>query len=253
MEQLEHVQSNYQPKCGGKYSCHSRFFGIGQSWVRICGHRRGLASSLARCQRTPTTKRDQVPLRDQEPGGSYPQLGSEDWYLQVNLPPLIYTTFANPPSDAGIYDCGFYPGSYGYEELDAGTYASWGIDYLKYDNCGGFQANTLSPQERFTIMGNALKNTGREIFYSLCQWGNQFPWFWADQFSDSYRMSGDITSSFASDNSGVCKTAYCLNTGYAGVSVLTMIRKMRELSGFQAPGSWGMYGRFFETMKLTMV
>ncbi|KFZ23694.1 hypothetical protein V502_01822 [Pseudogymnoascus sp. VKM F-4520 (FW-2644)] len=141
-------------------------------------------------------------------------------------------------SDAGIYDCGFFPGSYGYEELDAQTYASWEVDYLKYDNCGGFQANTLSPQERFTIMGNSLKNSGRDIFYSLCQWGNQFPWFWADQLSDSYRMSGDITSSFAADKSGVCKTAYCLNNGYAGVSVLTMIRKMRELSGFQAPGSW---------------
>lgn len=157
------------------------------------------------------------------------------------------------PSDAGIYDCGFYPGSYGYEELDADTYASWGIDYLKYDNCGGFQANTLSPQERFTIMANALKNTGREIFYSLCQWGNQFPWFWADQFSDSYRMSGDIKSSFASDSSGVCKTAYCLNTGYAGVSVLTMIRKMRELSGFQAPGSWGKFELYLKMVVLKMV
>jgi alpha-galactosidase len=112
------------------------------------------------------------------------------------------------------------------------------MDYLKYDNCGGFQANTLSPQERFTVMGNALKNSGRNIFYSLCQWGNQFPWFWADQFSDSYRMSGDITSSFAKDSAGVCTTAYCLNTGYAGVSVLTMIRKMREISSFQQPGSW---------------
>jgi hypothetical protein len=142
-------------------------------------------------------------------------------------------------SDAGIYDCGFFPGSYGNEELDADTYASWSIDYLKYDNCGGFQANTLSAQDRFKLMGYALKNSGRDIFYSLCQWGHQFPWFWADQFSDSYRMSGDIMASFATDNSGVCATAYCLNTGYAGVSVLTMIRKMRELSGFQTPGSWG--------------
>ncbi|KAH6694991.1 glycoside hydrolase superfamily [Leptodontidium sp. MPI-SDFR-AT-0119] len=141
-------------------------------------------------------------------------------------------------SDAGIYDCGFYPGSWGNEELDAATYAEWGVDYLKYDNCGGFQAATYSPAERFAIMRNALKNTGREIFYSLCQWGNQFPWFWADQLSDSYRMSGDIKASFASDSNGVCRTAYCLNTGYAGVSVVTMIRKMRELSGFQSPGSW---------------
>jgi alpha-galactosidase len=52
-------------------------------------------------------------------------------------------------------------------------------------------------------------------------------------------MSGDIKSSFELNSTGVCKTAYCLNTGYAGVSVLTMIRKMRELSEFQSPGSWG--------------
>ncbi|KPM43748.1 hypothetical protein AK830_g2750 [Neonectria ditissima] len=122
-------------------------------------------------------------------------------------------------SDAGIYDCGFSPGSHGYEELDTQTYAAWGVDYLKYDNCGGFQANTLSVQERFLRMSYALKSSGRSILYSLCEWGHQFPWFWADQFSESYRMSGDIHR-------------------YAGVSVLTMIRKMRELSRFQKPGSW---------------
>lgn len=144
-------------------------------------------------------------------------------------------------SDAGILTCSFKPGSYGYEELDAATFAGWGVDYLKYDNCGGFQANTLSPQERFWRMAHALKDTGREIFYSLCQWGNQFPWLWADQFSDSYRIAGDIHASFASDSSGVCSTAYCLNTGYAGTSVLTTIRKMRELSYFQKPGSWGKF------------
>lgn len=141
-------------------------------------------------------------------------------------------------SDSGIYDCAFYPGSYGYEERDAATYAAWTIDYLKLDNCGSFQAGTLSPQERFLRMGDALNRSGRSIFYSLRQWGNQFPWHWAS-FSDSYRISGDIKSAFGEDSSGVCQSAYCLNTGYAGVSVLTMIRKMRELSRFQRPGSWG--------------
>ncbi|KAK4115188.1 glycoside hydrolase family 27 protein [Canariomyces notabilis] len=141
-------------------------------------------------------------------------------------------------SDAGIYDCGFYPGSHGYEELDASLYAQWDVDYLKYDNCGGFQMNTLSAQERFLRMSYALKNSGREIFYSLCEWGHQFRWLWADQFSESYRMSGDIHSAYRADKSGVCTTAYCLNTGYAGVSDLTMIRKMRELSPFQKPGAW---------------
>lgn len=143
-------------------------------------------------------------------------------------------------SDAGILTCGkIYPGSHGYEELDAHTFASWGIDYLKYDNCGGFQSNVLSVQERFLKMSYALTATGREIFYSLCQWGNQFPWLWADQIGESYRMSGDIHKSFKEDKTAVCKTAYCMNQGYAGVSVMTMIRKMREISHFSKPGSWG--------------
>lgn len=37
---------------------------------------------------------------------------------------------------------------------------------------------------------------------------------------------------------GQQKTAYCLNTGYVGCSVLTIIRKIREISAFQKPGSW---------------
>jgi alpha-galactosidase len=41
----------------------------------------------------------------------------------------------------GIYSspvpktCGGYEGSYGHEEQDARTYATWGMDYLKYDLC----------------------------------------------------------------------------------------------------------------------
>lgn len=35
-------------------------------------------------------------------------------------------------SDAGRYTCGQYEGSLGHEEIDAKTWASWGVDYLKY-------------------------------------------------------------------------------------------------------------------------
>lgn len=34
-------------------------------------------------------------------------------------------------SSAGVYTCGQYAGSLGYEEIDAQTWASWGVDYLK--------------------------------------------------------------------------------------------------------------------------
>lgn len=38
-------------------------------------------------------------------------------------------------SSAGTKTCAGYPASIGYESIDAQTFASWGIDYLKYDNC----------------------------------------------------------------------------------------------------------------------
>ena len=37
-------------------------------------------------------------------------------------------------SSAGLYTCGQYAGSLGHETIDANTWASWGVDYLKYVN-----------------------------------------------------------------------------------------------------------------------
>ena len=68
-------------------------------------------------------------------------------------------------SDAGNRTCGKRPGSLGFEKKDAETYASWGVDYLKYDNC--FTDGT-KPEVRYPVMRDALNATGRPIFYSLC-------------------------------------------------------------------------------------
>lgn len=51
--------------------------------------------------------------------------------------------------DSGTMTCEFRPGSWGYEQRDALTLASWEIDYWKYDNCGGFAAMVDSPEVRF--------------------------------------------------------------------------------------------------------
>ncbi|OJJ55367.1 hypothetical protein ASPSYDRAFT_158529 [Aspergillus sydowii CBS 593.65] len=140
--------------------------------------------------------------------------------------------------DSGILTCGFRPGSWGYEERDAMTLAEWGVDYWKYDNCGGFQAMTHAPQDRFLTMQNALLRTGRDIFFSVCEWGFQFPWHWGGNIGHSYRMSGDITASFTNETGCPCKTAYCLNTGYAGCSVTSILQKMREISVYQERSHW---------------
>ncbi|GKC56030.1 alpha-galactosidase 1 [Tanacetum coccineum] len=58
------------------------------------------------------------------------------------------------------------PGSLGHEEQDAKTFASWGIDYLKYDNSNN---EGFKPTIRYPIMAKALINAGRPIFFSLCE------------------------------------------------------------------------------------
>lgn len=84
-------------------------------------------------------------------------------------------------SDAGAYTCGMYAGSLGHETKDAQTFASWGVDYLKYDNCYN-QGQSGTPQityGRYKTMSDALNATGRPILYSMCNWGEDGPWNWA--------------------------------------------------------------------------
>ncbi|CAL9079800.1 unnamed protein product [Musa textilis] len=93
-------------------------------------------------------------------------------------------------SDAGTQTCSkTMPGSLGYEEQDAKTFAAWGIDYLKYDNCNN---QGIKPIERYTKMSRALKNCGRPIFFSLCEWGVDKPATWASTVGHSWRTTEDI-------------------------------------------------------------
>ena len=62
-------------------------------------------------------------------------------------------------SSAGTKTCQGLPGGLGHEVTDAKTYASWGVDYLKYDNC--YNVDGISALERYTAMSNALRDAGR--------------------------------------------------------------------------------------------
>ncbi|EFJ33749.1 hypothetical protein SELMODRAFT_83268 [Selaginella moellendorffii] len=98
-------------------------------------------------------------------------------------------------SDAGYFTCEKQPGSLGYEEQDAETFASWGIDYLKYDNC---YTDGSKPELRYPIMQEALAKTGRKIFFSICEWGVDDPAEWAPDVGNSWRTTGDITDTWKS-------------------------------------------------------
>ena len=77
--------------------------------------------------------------------------------------------------DVGLNTCDGYPGSWSYEVVDAQTFASWGVDYLKYDGCySTWPSNNGSIfAEGFTKMRDALANVGRPIVYSI-EWDTQY-------------------------------------------------------------------------------
>jgi len=69
-------------------------------------------------------------------------------------------------SDSGYYTCQKKPGSLNFEELDAETFAKWGVDLLKFDNC----FSTLEhPKFRYARMRDALNHTGRPILFMMCE------------------------------------------------------------------------------------
>lgn len=109
----------------------------------------------------------------------------------------LYTSAGSFTCEPNQPDHGF-PGGLGHEREDAALFASWGVDYLKYDNCNN---EKIDAKQRYTAMGEALRATGRPIFYSVCEWGENRPWLWAGELpvgGNSWRTTGDIRDEYAS-------------------------------------------------------
>jgi alpha-galactosidase len=94
----------------------------------------------------------------------------------------------------GPNTCAGYEGTYGHEEQDAKTFASWGIDYVKYDWCGArILYSDQEMQAVYQKFGDALLKSGRPIVYSLCQYGRAEVWKWGpDVGGNLWRTTGDI-------------------------------------------------------------
>jgi alpha-galactosidase len=91
--------------------------------------------------------------------------------------------------------CDGRPGSFGYETLDAQTYASWGVDLLKYDNCGDM--HTIGqPEARYPVMRDALNATGRQMIFAACEWAVDFPGTWMAPVAHSWRATYDIQNTW---------------------------------------------------------
>jgi alpha-galactosidase len=106
-------------------------------------------------------------------------------------------------SAPGCFTCQQLMGSIGHEQIDANDYASWGVDYLKYDWCNypktaveAKQTSQDSCRAAFELMRNCLKNTGRPIVFSINDdcgktvKENSLPW--AKTVANLHRTGEDI-------------------------------------------------------------
>jgi alpha-galactosidase len=99
-------------------------------------------------------------------------------------------------TDAGSATCQGLPGSLGYEQQDADTYASWGVDFVKVDWCN---SDGLDPPAQYNKMRDALgaaaANTGRPMVFSICDWGVDSPWSWGPRTGNMWRTTQDTGGS----------------------------------------------------------
>ncbi|MCK2240244.1 NPCBM/NEW2 domain-containing protein [Crossiella sp. S99.2] len=120
-------------------------------------------------------------------------------------------------TSAGTKTCNAlgFPGGLNHEEQDARLFASWGVDYLKYDNCNN---QGVDAKMRYRKMRDALKATGRPIVFSICEWGQNKPWEWAQDTGNLWRTTGDINDTWA--------------------KMVQIFKKNLPLAQYAKPGAW---------------
>ncbi|KAL0934779.1 alpha-galactosidase precursor [Colletotrichum truncatum] len=134
------------------------------------------------------------------PSGGGKELG--DYIHNLGLKFGVY-------SGGGYYQCGSTDrlASLNNEFTDAKSFASWGADSLKYDNCYAVDPkvmvdyvhpDAISP-DRFITMSEALDETDRNIVYEVCQWGTGTDLgIWVPKIGNSWRISNDIYNAWRS-------------------------------------------------------
>lgn len=159
-------------------------------------------------------------------------------------------------SDAGCNTCGNYyngdylsvnVGFYNYDQHDADFYfLDCGFDFIKVDFCGGdapqnSQRLALDPQERYTAISQAIKNTGRDdVRLNVCRW--DYPGTWVHDVAFSWRTTHDINSSWESVKGilaeNLCLSAYCYDGHYNDMDMLEVGRTLTEEEDKTHFGMW---------------
>jgi len=143
-------------------------------------------------------------------------------------------------SDAAQLTCAGYTASLGFEEQDAKTFASWDVDYLKYDYCGA-PPDSNTAKLRYKTMADALRKSRRDIAFGICEWGERQPWHWAAQAGGQlWRTTGDVRDKWKRKSAEKW-----------GEGIMDILDVNAELHSYAGPGHWndpdmlvvGLYGK----------
>lgn len=143
-------------------------------------------------------------------------------------------------SDAAQLTCAGYTGSLHFEDQDARTFASWGIDYLKYDYCGAPHDTSIA-KARYKKMADALRKSGRDIVFGVCEWGQLGPWLWAAEIGGQlWRTTYDVRDKWKRRPDEK-----------SGEGIMDIVDVNANLSQYAGPGKWndpdmlviGLYGK----------
>lgn len=122
-------------------------------------------------------------------------------------------------TDAADRTCAGAFGSYGYEEIDAKTYAEWSVDVVKCDYCYA-PDDVETAKKRYKALADAFAAAGNNTMLYICEWGVREPWKWgAEVGGRCWRISQDVRD--------------CWTGSGSGVGVVQSIEAMKNLSAYQ--------------------
>ena len=130
-------------------------------------------------------------------------------------------------SSAGTETCQGHPASLGHERPHADQFAEWGVDYLKYDNCGDHRGRDAV--SRYAAMGTALRELDRAVVYSICDWGTNDPWLWGRNAGGHlWRTTDDVVAKWQTAD------------GEFGLGILDTIDRTATLdvAAYHGPSGW---------------
>jgi alpha-galactosidase len=133
-------------------------------------------------------------------------------------------------SGPGPVTCGGAEASYGHEDQDAAMFASWGVDYVKYDLCsyrlimnrdapGDVTKAETMMRDAYERMHQAILKTGRPMVFSLCQYGLGEVWEWGPSVgANMWRTSNDVNDTYE--------------------RMMSIADRQAHLAKFAGPGHW---------------